>query len=152
MSKKIEDLDDLNVRDFVIIKPKYYPKHLENNHSLSRYQGIVSALVAESENRGVTNSPIKTRLYVSFIDNTAYHNLLQIGYPLMCSIKNVGYKRCYVDTFVRENGLITTLTVGIDDACALLPMLLPNKETYTIKIDDIVSILIMETAYTIYKV
>jgi len=124
----------------VIIQNKYQNKHF-------RYDGTVKNITSTYINKAMKGYGKEKRLYVSFIDENAYHVLLTKGSLIMCYINNTLFN-CTIVNLVRDNSNnIAIMEVSIDDDenISLFPIIFKTA------FNNIVAMLITEQAYSISK-
>ena len=146
----ISTVDELSVRNSVIVRPKNGMCHPTWANKNFRYEGTVRNICNHYINRGAKEWGKETVAYISFIDTEAYNNLLLQGSNIMCYLQGV-LKCCYIITIVRDSSNnIWNLEVSIYDDEYNIANSCPD--VYIINLDNIESMLITDKGYNIQKV
>lgn len=139
MSPRRTSIDNLSVNDSVIVRPK-----CENGNK--RYEGTIRVITYDYVNRGNKDWGQEKCVYVNFININDYHDILLQGWHIYCNIRGK-VKQCYIARIEKNNNRITQLQVAEYDKehHYLDPVL------YTIRVDDVDSILITDKSYDYAK-
>jgi hypothetical protein len=141
-------LDKLSVQNPVIIRPRPEMCHPTWANKNFRYEGTVKNIRYHYVNRGVKNWGKEKVAYISFIDTSAYHNLLLQGSNIMCYIHNE-LMTCYITTIARDSSNnIYKLEVAIYNDEDIIKS---SQVVYSINISNIDSMLITDKVYQIQK-
>jgi hypothetical protein len=141
-------LDQLSVQNPVIIRPRPEMCHPTWANKNFRYEGTVKNIRYHYINLRAKDWGKQKVAYISFIDTSAYNNLLIQGSNIMCYVHNT-LITCYITTIARDSSNnIWKLEVAIyddEDIVRAFPIV------YNIDISKIDSMLITDKGYQIQK-
>jgi hypothetical protein len=141
-------LDKLSVQNPVIIRPRPEMCHPTWVNKNFRYEGTVKNIRYHYINRGAKDWGKEKVAYISFIDTSAYNNLLIQGSNIMCYVHNA-LMTCYITTIARDSSNnIWKLEVAIYDDEDIVRA---SPIVYNIDVSKIDSMLITDKGYNIQK-
>ena len=141
-------LDKLSVQNPVIIRPRPEMCHPTWANKNFRYEGTVKNIRYHYINRGAKDWGKEKVAYISFIDTSAYNNLLIKGSNIMCYVYNA-LMTCYITTIARDSSNnIWKLEVAIYDDEDIVR---PFPIVYNIDVSKIDSMMITNEGYNIQK-
>lgn len=141
-------LDKLSVQNPVIIRPRPEMCHPTWANKNFRYEGTVKNIRYHYINLGAKDWGKEKVAYISFIDTSAYNNLLIKGSNIMCYVHNA-LMTCYITTIERDSSNnIWKLEVAIYDDEDIIR---PFPIVYNIDVNKIDSMLITDKVYNIQK-
>ena len=142
-------LDKLSVQSSVVVRPNLENCHTSWINKSFRYEGTVKNIRYHFINMAIKMLGQQKCVYISFLDQSAYSNLLLIGSKIMCFIHNE-LQNCYIVNIIRDvSNNIVWLDVSINDESGKF---IPVKNiVHKISINHIDSMLITDTACNITK-
>lgn len=137
-----------SVHESVIIKPNQLYIHSSWVDKNFRYEGTIKNIKEHYINRAVQRFGKVRSLYIGFIDNRAYNNLLIRGSLIMCYIRNTLLMNCYIINVIKDSsGNIISLDVSIYNDESIIS----EDYVYSINLNNVYSMLITEEAFLIQK-